>query len=286
MSRASGADRRGLLAALLVASPVVVGVAYAAAGALGLVGAGARGAGGERFARVLAEGAVWESVAWTLWVAAASTALAAAAAVGTAAAFRGGGRVDRAARAAGAFPLPVPHVVAAVMGVLVLGQSGLLSRAAYALGWIAAPGEMPALVYDRFGVGLVLTLAWKEFAFLVVVAWGILAERGAALEEAARTLGAGAWQTFRRVTLPVLWRGMLPAVASVFAFVLGSYEAAALLAPSDPLPLPVLTLERHTDADLARRGDAFVLVLLGIALAAVAVAAHERARARWEGLEG
>ena len=285
MRAASGADRRGLVAALLVACPVGVGMAYAAAGAFGLIGAGARGMSGERFVRVMGEGVVWESLGWTLWVAVASTGLAAAAAVGVAAAFRGEGRADRLARAAGAVPLPVPHLVAAVMGLLVLGQSGLLSRIAHALGWIAAPGEMPALVYDRAGIGLIATLAWKEFAFLVVVAWGILAERGAVLEEVARTLGASAWQTFRRVTLPVLWRGMLPAVVSVFAFVLGSYEAAALLAPSDPLPLPVLTMERYTDADLSRRGDAFVLVLLGIGLAALVVAVHEKTRARWEGLD-
>lgn len=278
-------DRAGLAAALLVAAPVLLGVGYAAAGALGWVGAGARGFSPDRVGRVLSEAAVWESVGWTLWIAVASTVIATAAAMGVAAAFRGEGRRDRVARAAGALPLPIPHVVAAVMGLLILGQSGLLSRAAHAAGWIAAPGEMPALVYDRAGVGLIATLAWKEFAFLVVVAWGILAERGAGLEEAARTLGAGRWQTFRRVTLPVLWRGMIPAVVAVFAFVLGSYEAAALLAPSDPLPLPVLTMERYTDADLGRRGDAFVLVVLGIGLAAAAVAVHEWARERWEALE-
>jgi putative spermidine/putrescine transport system permease protein len=281
----AGADRRGLLAALLVASPVVVGVAYAVAGALGVAGAGAGGLSGARIVRVMGEAAVWESVGWTLWVAAASTLLATVAAIGIAVVFRGGGRMDRVARAAAAIPLPVPHVVAGVMGLLVLGQSGLLSRLAHAAGWIAAPGEMPALVYDRFGIGLVATMAWKETAFLAVVAWGILAGRGAELEEAARTLGADRWQTFRRVTLPILWRGLLPAAAAAFAFVLGSYEAAVLLGPSDPLPLPVLTMERYTDAALSRRGDAYVLVLLGIGLAALVVAAHERARARWESLD-
>jgi putative spermidine/putrescine transport system permease protein len=280
----TAADRRGLWVALAVAAPVLVGVAYALAAALGVAGAGAGSEGAGRIARVLAEREVWRSVGWTVWVAAASTALATAAAVGAAVAFRGSGAADRVARAAGVVPLPVPHLAAAVLGLLVLGQSGLLSRIGHAAGWVASPADMPALVYDRAGVGLILTLAWKEFAFLFLVAASVLAERGAALEEAARTLGASPWQTLWRVTLPVLWRGLAPAVAAVFTFVLGSYEAAALLAPSDPLPLPVLTLERHTDADLARRGDAFVLVLLGIGVAAAAVAIHERSRARWDDL--
>jgi putative spermidine/putrescine transport system permease protein len=278
---------RGLFAAALVATPVALGVGYAAAAALGVVGASAGDTfSSRRLVSVLRDPAVRESILWTLWVAAASTLLAGVAAVVTAAVFRGTRRVDRVARAAALLPLPIPHLVAGVLGLMILGQSGLLGRTAFALGLVHVPGDVPALVYDRAGVGLIVTLAWKEFAFLVLVAWSALAERGMALEEAARTLGASAWQTFRRITLPVLLRAMLPAGVAVFTFVLGSYEAAALLAPSDPLPLPVLTLERYTDAALSRRSDAFVLALVGIGLAGLAVAAHEWARSGWARLEG
>lgn len=276
------AESRGLAAATLVAAPVMLGVGYSLAAVLGWVGPG-EAAG--RVSRVLVESVVWRGTLWTVWVAAASTLLATGAAIAVASAMRGRSHTERIARTAAVIPLPIPHLVAALLGLLVLSQSGLISRFAHALGWMEGPQQMPALVYDPWGIGLILTLAWKEFAFLVLVAWSVLAERGGALEEAGRTLGAGRWQTFRWITLPVLWRGMLPAVVAVFTFVLGSYEVAALLAPSDPMPLPVLTMERYTDADLGRRTDAFVLALLGIALAALAVAAHEWTRARWEGLE-
>lgn len=276
---------RGLLAALLVSAPVWVGVGYALLAALGAVGVGAGEVSARRFPRVLGETAVWEGVGWTVWVAAASTALATAAAALVAVAFRASGRTDRLARSIAVFPLPIPHIVAAVGGVLVLGQSGFLARVARAAGLIDAPADMPALVYDEWGIGLILTLAWKEFPFLALVAFSVLSSRGNALEETARSLGAGPWQCFRRVTWPVLWRGILPAVIAVFTFVAGTYEAMALLAPSDPLALPLLTMERYTDAALTRRGDAFVLVLLAMALAAVAVILHERVRSRWERLE-
>jgi hypothetical protein len=52
------------------------------------------------------------------------------------------------------------------------------------------------------------------------------------------------------------------------------------------VPLPVLTWERYTDPDLARRADAFVLVLVGLGIGALAVGLHEWARARWEPFEG
>lgn len=278
--------RIGFLAAGLIALPAVAGILYALVAALGVTGPGARGiVSFDHFAAVLSEPAVRHSVFWTLWIAVAATAIATAAAIGVALVFRGGHRGDASARVVAALPLPLPQIVAALMGVWILAQSGLVARAAFAFGWIDAPSGMPALVHDARGAGLILTLAWKEFAFLVIVAWSVLGQRTRETEEAARTLGASAWSAATHVTLPVLWCGMLPAIVAVFTFVLGSYEAAALLGPSRPLALPVLTYERYVDPDLGRRGEAFVLVLIGMALALAAVLLHERARMRSAGLD-
>jgi putative spermidine/putrescine transport system permease protein len=279
------ASRRGGLAALAVALPVLVGVGYSVLASLGLTGAGAAGAGTARLAAVLREPVVWAGLAWSLWIAAASTALAAVGAVLLAALFRREAGLDRMARLFAVLPLPIPHLAAAVAGLLLLGQSGLLARLLASLGLLTDPGAMPALVYDRAGIGLILTLAWKELAFLSLVAFSVVATRGERLEDVARTLGARPVEVFRRVTWPLLWRGLLPAVVAVFVFVASTYEATAVLAPSDPLALPLLTLERYTDADLSRRGDAFVLVLLGMAVSLIAVAAHEWARSRWDRFE-
>ncbi len=270
-----------LAAALLVAAPVLVGVAYAAAGSVGLAGVGATGRPSlARLAAVSGDARTWASVGWTLRTALAATALAGALGVAVATAFRGARATDRVARALAVVPLPIPQVVAASSAVLVLGQSGLLSRLGHAAGLVATPQGMPALVYDRWGVALVAALAWKEFPFLALVAGSALAARGADAEEAARTLGAGPWAVFRRVTWPLLWRGMLPSVIAVFTFVAGSYEAAALIGPSDPLPLQSLIRERYADLDLAARGDAYVLTLVALGLAAAAAAAHEWSAAR------
>lgn len=271
-----------LLLALLVAAPVLLGVVYAALASLGLAGAGASGAPDlSRLTTVLGTRSTWRAVGWSVYVSATATALATVAAAAVAIAFGGHRRIDRAARAIATLPLPVPHLVAAATALLLLSQSGLLARLLFALGFLDVPADMPALVYDRAGVGLILALAWKELPFLTVVAVAVRHGDLSSLSEAARTLGADGWQVHRRVTWPLLWRGMAPAVIAVFAFALGSYETAVLLAPIDPAPLAVLTMERFADPALARRGDAYVLALIGLALAAVAVAAHEWARARW-----
>lgn len=274
----------GLAAASLVAAPVLLGIGYSAAGALGLLGVNATAMSADRIFSVLGERVVWESISFTLWYAAAATSLATAGAVAVAATFRGHRRSGRLAQWLAVAPLPVPYVVAAAVGLLLLGQSGFAARLAYTFGWSSAPADMPVLVYDRPGTGLILTLAWKEFPFLALVAFSLLATRATLLEEVARTLGASAWQAFVRVTWPLLWRGLLPAVTAVFIFVMGSYEAAALLGPTNPVALPVLTLERYEALDLAQRADAYVLSLLGMLIALLAVVLHEWTRAGAERL--
>lgn len=263
----------GLLAALVVAGPVLIGIGYAAREATA-PGPGTLG-------RILTDPAVRDSVLFSAWIATAATAIATVLAVAVAVLFRPGGAGSATAQALAAVVLPIPHVVAAAVGVLILGQSGLLARIGHALGTVPLPSDMPPLVLDRWGIGLILTLAWKEFAFLALVAFSVLAARARDLEEAARTLGAGPVATLGRVTLPVLWRGMLPAIVAVYTFALGSYETAALLAPSDPLALPLLTLERYADSSAADRAEAFALVLVALLLGALAVVAHEWARGRW-----
>lgn len=274
--------RGWIVGAVLLSLPVAVGIGYALLGSLGYAGPGASGFDAERFGRVIGSPQLWSGLVWSLWIAFASTALSVLLAAALAATFRQGTRYARPARLLAALPLPVPHVVAAVSAVLILGQSGLVSRMAAAAGLVASPAEMPAWIYDPWGVGLIVALVWKETPFLALVAFSVLDTRGDRLEELGRTLGANRWQLLRRVTWPTLWRGMLPAVIAVFTFVFGTYEATALLAPSDPLAIPLATMELYTDPALGRRGDAFVLVLLTLLVAAFAVVLHQRAARRAE----
>jgi putative spermidine/putrescine transport system permease protein len=228
--------------------------------------------------QVLGAAETWRSLAWTVATAAAATGLSAAAACFVAVRLR----TCPAGQFLAVLPLAVPHVAAALAALLLLGQSGLFSRLTYAVGLTSGPGDFPELVYDTAGVSVVLAFAWKEFPYLTLTALAVLLTRSGELEEVARTLGASPRQVFRRVTWPHLWRGISPAVLAAFAFLIGQYEIPAVLAPSDPLALPLLTYERTVDPDLARRGEAHVLALLALAVAAAIVVLHARWRAASE----
>jgi putative spermidine/putrescine transport system permease protein len=261
-------------AGILLGVPIAAGVGYLFAGSLGLVGDAGAGA----LVRVLRDGAVLRSVLLSLWIAGVGTLLALGSALVVALLMGGNSRVERASRTIAALPLPVPNVAAAVAILLLLSQSGWLSRVAVQLALIATPAQFPALVYDRWAVGVIAAVVWKELPFLLLVALSLQSLRGQSLTDAARTLGATRWQALRGVTLPLLLRGIAPSVVAVFVFVLGSLELPLVLAPSSPLALPLLIQERRQSLDMASHGESYVIALLAAMLALLAAVAHERLR--------
>jgi putative spermidine/putrescine transport system permease protein len=259
-----------IAAALLLVSPVLVGGAYSALAAVGIVGTGSDGFTIVHLTAVVMSSDTWRGVAWTLSTAGAATLLAAAAAIFVAVQVRD----SRAGRLLAVLPMGVPHIAAALAALLLFGQSGLLSRMTAWAGITAGPSDFPALVYDPAGVSLVIAFAWKELPYLALTAMAVLLTDTRQLEEVARTLGASPRQAFWRVTWPHLWRGTAPAVLAAFAFLIGQYEMPALLAPSDPVALPLLIYERAVDPDITRRGEAHVLALIAFSICLALVAAH------------
>jgi putative spermidine/putrescine transport system permease protein len=263
-----------LLAGTLLGVPIAVGIGYQVAGALGLAGDAAPGA----MLRVLRDGAVWRAALLSLWIAAAGTTLSLLGALLLALTFQGSTTLDRVAQRVAAWPLPVPTVAAAVAILLLLSQSGWLSRVAVQMQLIPAPAAFPALVYDAWAIGVIAAVVWKELPFLLLVALGLLSLRGSAMVDAARTLGATRWQATRTITLPLLLRGMAPSVTAVFVFVLGSLELPLVLGPSAPLTLPMLIQERRQALGAESHAEAYVIALLATAMAVLAAIVHERLR--------
>lgn len=169
--------------------------------------------------------------------------------------------------------LSIPHIAVAFAILLLTTQSGLLARLAYAAGMITEPAEFPALVFDRYAIGVILVYLWKEIPFIGIVVLANLQGVGREYEESAATLGAGRWQRFRYVLLPLIAPGTLSAYIVVFAFVFGAFEIPYLIGARYPAALPVLAYRSYADFNLHARPEAmamnvfilvFILILTGV----------------------
>ncbi len=255
----------GLVLALLQSLGYAV---YGAPGGLSL----------DAYRELLTSGEFWRSLGLSLWIAFAATSLAAV--FGTAFALvlhslRGG-----LLRFLFALTLPIPHVVAAVVTLLMVSQSGLLSRLIHAAGLTAGPADFPALLYDGRGLGVILELVWKETPFTGLAVLAALAQIDPRLLEAARTLGAAPAARLLRVTLPLIVPSLLAASVLVFAYTLSSFEVPSLLGATSPTTLPVLAYRAFTDTDLGRRAAAMALSVVVALFGAPLVWLYVRATRR------
>jgi iron(III) transport system permease protein len=116
-----------------------------------------------------------------------------------------------------------PLVGALAWSALAAPRSGFLNQLWYALG-----ATQPLFnINSPLGIAWVMALFEGSVAFVMISA--AMKSMDPALEESSQVLGAGKFETMLRVTLPMVAPAVLGASIFVFAEMLGSFSAAAIL---------------------------------------------------------
>jgi sulfate transport system permease protein len=121
-------------------------------------------------------------------------------------------------------PLALPTAVAGLAYANLYAEHGLLGQFLAQLGIQGANSRL----------GIVLVLVFTGFPFVVRTVQPVLESLDPEVEEAAGTLGAGRWESFRRVILPQLGPALLTGLALAFARALGEYGAVVFVAGNIP----------------------------------------------------
>jgi molybdate transport system permease protein len=164
-------------------------------------------------------------------------------------------------------PMVLPPVVGGAALLFALGRRGVVGQ------WL----------YDTFGVllpfstaGVILAETFVAMPFLVITVEAALRSADRRFEDAAATLGAGRWFTFRRVTVPMIGPSLVAGAVLCWARALGEFGATITFAGNlqgrtQTMPLAVyLALEDNRDAAIA-----LSLVLVVVSLS-VLVALRDR----------
>jgi sulfate ABC transporter permease subunit len=116
-------------------------------------------------------------------------------------------------------PVALPTVVIGTSLLLLWGPIGLLGR------FLEPFGLQPMFT----PVGVLLAHLLVTFPYMLGAVKPLLDELEVTYEEAAYTLGAGRWQTFRYVILPALRGGLFSGTLLTFAHSLGEFGATVMV---------------------------------------------------------
>ena len=130
--------------------------------------------------------------------------------------------------------------------------AGIALTALYAKnGWIGQFLEPLGIQVAFKPLGVLVALVFIGLPFVVRTVQPILEDLDTELEEAATSLGAQRWQTFRHVILPIVFPALLTGFALAFARAVGEYGSVIFIAGNIPMvseitPLMIITkLEQY-----------------------------------------
>lgn len=130
--------------------------------------------------------------------------------------------------------------------------AGISLTAIYAKnGWLGQYLESIGVRVAFTPLGVLVALVFIGLPFVVRTVQPVLEDLDTEIEEAAASLGAGRWQTVRRVVLPTLLPALLTGFALAFARAVGEYGSVIFIAGNLPMvseitPLIIITkLEQY-----------------------------------------
>jgi molybdate transport system permease protein len=165
-------------------------------------------------------------------------------------------------------PLVLPPVVGGVALFLVLGRQGIVGR------WLDSAFDV-TIPFTTTAV--VIAETFVAMPFLVISVEGALRAADARFEDAAATLGADRWTTFRRVTLPLVAPGIAAGAVLCWARALGEFGATITFAGNFPGTTQTMPLAVY----LALQRDPEAAIVLSLVLLVVSLATLLLLRDRW-----
>jgi len=129
-------------------------------------------------------------------------------------------------------PFALPTAVSGIALTAVYSQNGWIGR------WLERAGIKGA--FSPLGVTIALTFI--GLPFVVRTLQPALEDLDVEVEEAAASLGASRWQTFRRVILPAVLPALLTGFALAFARAIGEYGSVIFISGNMPMKTEITSL--------------------------------------------
>ena len=184
------------------------------------------------------------------------------------------------------YPFPGRKLIDAIVDLpfaLPTAVAGIALTTLYAPnGWLGKPLAALGIKAAFTPLGIMIALTFIGLPFVVRTVQPVLQDLEAEVEEAAASLGASRWQTFRRVLFPAIGPALLTGFALAFARAVGEYGSVVFISGNMPMkteiaPLLIMTkLEQFDYAGATAIGVVMLLVSFVLLFAINALQAWSR----------
>jgi molybdate/tungstate transport system permease protein len=157
-------------------------------------------------------------------------------------------------------PVVVPHTAAGIALLFVFGRNFLVGRAFGGLG----------VSFIDSLAGIVIAMLFVSVPFLINSAKEGFNKVDVRLEKVSRSLGASAWQTFTRITLPLAWRSIVSGNIMMWARGISEFGAVIILTYY-PMTAPTLVYQRYETLGLSYSQPVAALLIIVCVIAFVAL---------------
>ncbi len=156
-------------------------------------------------------------------------------------------------------PFALPTAVSGITLTSLYAKTGWIGR------WLDAAGISVAYTW----LGITVALFFVGLPFVVRTVQPALEDLDPETEEAAASLGANRWQTFRRVIFPLMAPALMTGCAMAFARGLGEYGSVVFISGNLPMRTEIAPLLIVTQLEQYDYDGACVLgvILLGVSFA-------------------
>jgi len=151
-------------------------------------------------------------------------------------------------------PFALPTAVAGIVLTTLYSQNG----------WAGSRLDQLGIKVAYTPLGIMVALTFIGLPFVVRTVQPVLQDLDVGIEEAAHSLGANRWQTFRRVVLPEILPAWITGFTLAFARALGEYGSVVFIAGNMPMRTeitPLLIMTKLDEFDYAG-ASAIALVFL------------------------
>jgi sulfate transport system permease protein len=186
------------------------------------------------------------------------------------------------------YPFPGRKLIDAMVDLpfaLPTAVAGIALTTLYAPnGWLGKPLATLGIRVAFTPLGIMIALTFIGLPFVVRTVQPVLQDLEAEVEEAAASLGASRWQTFRRVLFPAIGPALLTGFALAFARAVGEYGSVVFISGNMPMkteiaPLLIMTkLEQFDYAGATAIGVVMLVVSFVLLFAINALQAWSRRR--------